>query len=350
MKNNLITNHTDIPTLDPTRDRISSIVLGGIYGSGLAYTNSQRPSYDQLTFPKNLYVSSQSELGLYLNDSLTEISSLSTLRIMEPLQYKDSTINKSIVRVMLARYLSRWIADENSLFQAPEYVIEALMQVDSTEKAAIVIQGYEYAQETTDSFATRGWIPLWHLAHNQSIAVNLLQAQITHSHPIALATLALYNSYIWHNSRNLGPGQYRTDDFIGWGIEQCFSLANVFYEFTEIKLSNAFNTLIDNLNKLRKELIANPLGFVQIDSGYDCINDLLTALTASYTENNSPEEALFKTVLETKHNEVAAQMTGELLGSLGATFPDEWYNSLPGYIQDKIFHAILKIDEARFRL
>lgn len=343
------------PTLNPMMERVRNTILGNVYGSSWAYTNQLRATGEQMDFPSRLQIAPTIELGLHLNSSIKEISSWNVLKLLDPVNFRDLDVNQQILRALFGSYMSNWTKDKRSDFDVPEYLFDALYTLG--KQPAGFSESTLYANKNAkDGLVYRGWLPLWKLGHNQVIASEILQAQLTHGNPIVLASVGLFASYIWHNSRNLGPEGFRSQDLFEWGIEQCYSLASVFDNYTGEKVQYGFFELSKLLKEAQRfvETKTNFTG-LSIFSNYhmfstnEAANSLITALCSYHIYNKQPGEEILMTVLDgTNNNVTITGLVGELIGSSGKEFPSSWYKTIDGLTQDSLFHVWKTIEELKF--
>ena len=328
--------------------KVRNAIFGSAYGDAWGYRqefkNFETISLEQPEFPnKTAFITDDTQMGLTAMKAVLDNWDIISNITLNASNEEDFSRH---MRIMFGYEFIDWQNDPRNNRAPGNACMTALYQLSSTT-IRTGLEGTQYNSKGCGANMRNPWFGLLPLPEDKIIRLSILQAEVTHGHPLALSSAvltALVTRAIFTGEVQIATGnnqlfQYavqKTQELLAAETNKLVPI-NPRYTVGLFLLSE----FIDSHKEMVEDFGNNPIDTdpcVLLNSaGWVAEEALLTALVVGDMHGDNPVEALRRIVYTSGDSDSMAAIMGTFVGASHSepVFPQEWENRLePEYLQD----------------
>ena len=332
----------------PSSAKVRNAIFGSAYGDAWGYRqefkNFETISSQQPDFPhKTAFITDDTQMGLAAMKAVLDNWDIISQLTIDESNEEDFSRH---MRLMFAYEFIDWQNDPRNNRAPGNTCMGALYDfADSRKRTGL--EGTRYDSKGCGANMRNPWFGLLPISEEKVIRLSILQAEVTHSHPLALASAvmtALLTRAIFDGKVELATGNNELFEYV-------VTKTDTLLEFENNKPTPLNSRYVQGLVMLkdffesRRTLTmefsshpfnTDPCRLLQ-SAGWVAEEALLTALVVADMHGNDPVEALRRIVYTSGDSDSMAAIMGTFVGAYHSEsiFPQEWEDKLePEYLHD----------------
>lgn len=328
--------------------KVHNAIFGSAYGDAWGYRQEFKDfatiSAQKPEFPvKTAFITDDTQMGLAAMKAVLDNWTIISTMVID----SSNEMNFSRhMRLMFAYEFIEWSNDPRNNRAPGNTCMTALYKLeDSAMRTGL--EGSQRSSKGCGANMRNPWFGLLPLSEDSIIRLSLLQAEVTHSHPLALSSAvltALATKAVFDGTVTLATGNNELFKFVTEKTHQLLEMENKRATPLNAIYTEGLIQLKDFLasRSLHVEEFANspinmdPCVLLKSD-GWVAEEALLVSVVIADTHGDNPVEALRRVVYTSGDSDSMAAIAGTFVGAAhsGIVFPNEWATRLePDYLEE----------------